>query len=131
MPKAGSQNDGLLRCSFCSKSQKEVKKLIAGPGVYICDECLDLCNEIMNGQYESEGSVRSEKVSRALGTAPDAPAEEMLDELARSAGQFLPMERHLEELVRQLREKGTTWARIGESLGMSRQAAWARFSGED
>ena len=41
-------NDGdLLKCSFCGKSQKQVKKLIAGPGVYICDECIDLCNEII------------------------------------------------------------------------------------
>ena len=35
----------LLKCSFCGKSQKQVKKLIAGPGVYICDECVDLCND--------------------------------------------------------------------------------------
>ncbi|MGB5167013.1 MAG: ATP-dependent Clp protease ATP-binding subunit ClpX, partial [Acidimicrobiia bacterium] len=38
----------LLKCSFCGKSQKQVKKLIAGPGVYICDECVDLCNEIID-----------------------------------------------------------------------------------
>jgi len=37
----------LLKCSFCGKSQKQVKKLIAGPGVYICDECIDLFNEII------------------------------------------------------------------------------------
>ena len=37
----------LLKCSFCGKTQKQVKKLIAGPGVYICDECIDLCNEIV------------------------------------------------------------------------------------
>ena len=37
----------LLKCSFCGKTQKQVKKLIAGPGVYICDECIDLCNEII------------------------------------------------------------------------------------
>ena len=37
----------MLKCSFCGKSQKQVKKLIAGPGVYICDECIDLCNEII------------------------------------------------------------------------------------
>lgn len=131
MPKAGSHHDGLLRCSFCGKTQKEVKNLIAGPGVYICDECIDLCNDIIEGVYERDGSVKAGKVPRGVGTAPDAPAEEMLDELARSAGQFLPMERHLEDLVGQLREKGTTWARIGDALGMSRQAAWARFSGED
>ena len=38
---------GNYRCSFCGKSQEEVKKLIAGPSVYICDECIELCNEIM------------------------------------------------------------------------------------
>ena len=38
----------LLKCSFCGKSQKQVKKLIAGPGVYICDECVELCNEIID-----------------------------------------------------------------------------------
>jgi ATP-dependent Clp protease ATP-binding subunit ClpX len=44
--KIGEAND-LLKCSFCGKTQKQVKKLIAGPGVYICDECIDLCNEII------------------------------------------------------------------------------------
>jgi ATP-dependent Clp protease ATP-binding subunit ClpX len=45
----------LLKCSFCGKSQKQVKKLIAGPGVYICDECIDLCNEIIEEEL-TEGS---------------------------------------------------------------------------
>src|SRR5688572_19090723 len=45
----------LLKCSFCAKSQKQVKKLIAGPGVYICDECIDLCNEIIEEEL-NEGS---------------------------------------------------------------------------
>ncbi|MDZ7676942.1 MAG: ATP-dependent Clp protease ATP-binding subunit ClpX [Acidimicrobiales bacterium] len=45
----------LLKCSFCGKSQKQVKKLIAGPGVYICDECIDLCNEIIEEEL-SEGA---------------------------------------------------------------------------
>jgi ATP-dependent Clp protease ATP-binding subunit ClpX len=42
-----SEAEALLKCSFCGKSQKQVKKLIAGPGVYICDECIELCNEII------------------------------------------------------------------------------------
>src|SRR5688500_8292507 len=46
MARIGDGGD-LLKCSFCGKSQKAVKKLIAGPGVYICDECIDLCNEII------------------------------------------------------------------------------------
>jgi ATP-dependent Clp protease ATP-binding subunit ClpX len=41
----------LLKCSFCGKSQKQVRKLIAGPGVYICDECIDLCNEIIEEEF--------------------------------------------------------------------------------
>ena len=40
--------DAHLKCSFCGKSQDQVRKLIAGPGVYICDECIDLCNEILD-----------------------------------------------------------------------------------
>jgi ATP-dependent Clp protease ATP-binding subunit ClpX len=46
MTRIGETSD-LLKCSFCGKTQKQVKKLIAGPGVYICDECIDLCNEII------------------------------------------------------------------------------------
>ena len=54
MARIGESGD-LLKCSFCGKSQKQVKKLIAGPGVYICDECIDLCNEIIEEEF-SEGS---------------------------------------------------------------------------
>lgn len=49
-----------LSCSFCGKSQKEVKKLIAGPGVYICDECIDLCNDIIAEEREKEVHVEGE-----------------------------------------------------------------------
>src|SRR6185295_317465 len=48
----------LLKCSFCGKSQKQVKKLIAGPGVYICDECIDLCNEIIEEELSQGTEVR-------------------------------------------------------------------------
>ena len=61
MAKFGESGD-LLKCSFCGKSQKQVKKLIAGPGVYICDECIDLCNEII----EEEFSDATELVSGDL-----------------------------------------------------------------
>jgi len=49
-----SVKEALLRCSFCGKTQEEVKKIIAGPTVYICDECIDLCNEIMEEEYQNE-----------------------------------------------------------------------------
>ena len=47
----------LLKCSFCGKSQKQVKKLIAGPGVYICDECIDLCNEIIEEELADTSDI--------------------------------------------------------------------------
>src|SRR5215471_9961905 len=48
----------LLKCSFCGKSQKQVKKLIAGPGVYICDECIDLCNEIIEEELAEPAELQ-------------------------------------------------------------------------
>ena len=58
MARIGESGD-LLKCSFCGKSQKQVKKLIAGPGVYICDECIDLCNEILEEEFSESGDARS------------------------------------------------------------------------
>ena len=58
MTKLGESSD-LLKCSFCGKSQKQVRKLIAGPGVYICDECIELCNEIIE---EELGGAAAESV---------------------------------------------------------------------
>jgi ATP-dependent Clp protease ATP-binding subunit ClpX len=54
MSKRGTDKSADLLCSFCGKSQGEVKKLIAGPGVYICDECIELCNDIIAEEYEKE-----------------------------------------------------------------------------
>ena len=53
MARTGESGE-LLKCSFCGKSQKQVQQLIAGPGVYICDECVELCNEIID-ERQSEG----------------------------------------------------------------------------
>ncbi|GAA3533028.1 ATP-dependent Clp protease ATP-binding subunit ClpX [Aeromicrobium flavum] len=66
MARIGETAD-LLKCSFCGKSQKQVKKLIAGPGVYICDECIDLCNEIIEEELAEGAEV-------SLGELPK-PAE--------------------------------------------------------
>jgi len=54
----------LLKCSFCGKSQKQVKKLIAGPGVYICDECIDLCNEIIEEELSEAGELSLEELPK-------------------------------------------------------------------
>ena len=63
MAKFGDSAD-LVKCSFCGKSQKQVKKLIAGPGVYICDECIELCNEIIAEELNETGDVRLEELPR-------------------------------------------------------------------
>ncbi len=54
----------LLKCSFCGKSQKQVKKLIAGPGVYICDECIDLCNEIIEEELSETSEVHFDELPK-------------------------------------------------------------------
>ncbi|MGV9826593.1 MULTISPECIES: ATP-dependent Clp protease ATP-binding subunit ClpX [unclassified Gordonia (in: high G+C Gram-positive bacteria)] len=63
MARIGDGGD-LLKCSFCGKSQKQVKKLIAGPGVYICDECIDLCNEIIEEELAENGDVKLDELPK-------------------------------------------------------------------
>ncbi len=63
MARIGDGGD-LLKCSFCGKSQKQVRKLIAGPGVYICDECIDLCNEIIEEELAPEDGVRWDELPK-------------------------------------------------------------------
>src|SRR6476619_4262442 len=63
MARASEGNEQLL-CSFCGKSQRQVKKLIAGPGVYICDECIDLCNEIIDEELTTPASLDLENLPR-------------------------------------------------------------------
>ncbi|GGC72437.1 ATP-dependent Clp protease ATP-binding subunit ClpX [Hoyosella rhizosphaerae] len=63
MARIGDGGD-LLKCSFCGKSQKQVKKLIAGPGVYICDECIDLCNEIIEEELAETNEVKLDELPK-------------------------------------------------------------------
>src|ERR1700759_4898048 len=63
MARIGDGGD-LLKCSFCGKSQKQVKKLIAGPGVYICDECIDLCNEIIEEELSETTELKFDELPK-------------------------------------------------------------------
>ncbi|MBP7972987.1 MAG: ATP-dependent Clp protease ATP-binding subunit ClpX [Candidatus Nanopelagicales bacterium] len=63
MARIGEGGD-LLKCSFCGKSQKQVKKLIAGPGVYICDECIDLCNEIIEEELTEASDLQLDELPK-------------------------------------------------------------------
>ncbi|RIL08698.1 MAG: ATP-dependent Clp protease ATP-binding subunit ClpX, partial [Proteobacteria bacterium] len=61
MPRDFTKGSHNLICSFCGKTQDEVRKLVAGPGVYICDECVDLCNDILTEELD-EARAKSPKV---------------------------------------------------------------------
>lgn len=69
-----SKNDDKLKCSFCGKTQDQVKKLIAGPEVYICDECVELCNEILDEEFlegkDKEASIDSEAPEKSEKSIP-------------------------------------------------------------
>ncbi len=79
MARIGDGGD-LLKCSFCGKSQKQVKKLIAGPGVYICDECIDLCNEIIEEELAEPTEFKWDSVwASSVLPEPVGPSSRMLD----------------------------------------------------
>ena len=63
MSESTSKDSGVLRCSFCGKTQDEIRKLIAGPTVYICNECVELCTDIIEEEWERE---EGERISRDL-----------------------------------------------------------------
>ena len=110
------------RCSFCGKGKDRVGRLVAGPGVFICDQCIQLCNEVLHSD-EREG--------RSLSIGPDSEvAEILLEELRINAAGLKQSEEQLQRAVTLLRKNQVAWARIGEAIGTSRQAAWERFSGE-
>jgi len=116
---APRKGKSLLFCSFCRRDEDTVKKLIGGPGVYICDQCVGLCNKILAGK-----------------PAPPFPGwnsladEELLATLRPAAAAVGTVEETLKQHVDLLRRRGVTWEKIGEALSMSRQSAWERFSGK-
>ena len=113
-----------VACSFCLKSPGAVAKMIGGPGVFICNECVGLCNDIL----ALEGEPDRDAVASWQQRLSD---EELLAHLPKIASTARQVEQHLTAWVRQARERGITWTRVGEALGMTRQSAWERFSGED
>jgi len=114
-----AENDP-FHCSFCLKRSDEVAKLIAGPGgVFICDECVALCDQIIAGR---------EIPKSALQGISDVATETLLARLKPIELTLQGMGNQLEKVVEELRGREVSWARIGEALGVSRQSAWERFS---
>ena len=114
------------RCSFCAKPNTEVERLIAGPGVYICDGCVGLCNEVLEAANDA-GPAPTPRLPE-WGALSD---EQMLEHVPRIAATSSQVEKSLHDWVGELRARGVTWTRIGGALGMTRQSAWERFSGEE
>jgi hypothetical protein len=105
------------------KPNDEVKKLVAGPGVYICNECVDLCGQIIRNPPSLPPRLTSWE--------DDLDLDGVLAALPRMAAAGAQVERNLSHFVNRARGLGATWAAIGTSLGMTRQSAWERFSGEE
>jgi hypothetical protein len=112
--------DPELRCSFCSRPHTEVAKLVAGPGVYICDTCVDLCVGVI-----AEAKTAEPPSVPEWQTLSD---DELLQRIPFIAQSAASIEAGLRDRVHELRERGVSWARIGAALGMTRQSAWERFS---
>jgi hypothetical protein len=112
------------RCSFCAKPSSEVEKVIAGPGVYICNQCVGRCADIL-GAEQQKPSQPGTQLPAWEETMTD---EQILDMLSPIAART---EASLQRLVAILRERRVTWARIGTALQITRQSAWERFSGEE
>ncbi|MCI2424071.1 ClpX C4-type zinc finger protein [Saccharopolyspora sp. K220] len=113
----------VLRCSFCGKASTEVDKLVAGPGVHICDGCVGLAGSIIE-------EYRGKPVDPKLPMWGSLSDEQMLEHIPRVAAVADQVEANLHSWVQELRRREVTWSRIGEALGISRQSAWERFSGE-
>jgi ClpX C4-type zinc finger len=112
-------------CSFCLKLPAEVERMVAGAGVFICNECVDLCVQIIAGMPRDSSAPGVEAWEQRLSD------DDLLAHLPKVAAAGAQVERHLTAWVRKARDRGITWTRIGEALGMTRQSAWERFSGED
>ena len=116
-------SEHLYRCSFCGKAQSEVKTLVAGPGVFICDECVQLCEAVID---QNTAAPPAREVLDSL--LPDnAPTEKLLKTLAGYNGAFERIDAGMQDIVDILRDRGVSWATVGQTLAVSRQAAWKRF----
>jgi hypothetical protein len=114
------QQTKTLYCSFCFKSQHQVKMLISGPaGLFICGECVDLCNECIDGRFPDQSKFPTDK---------DLPTERLLQRLQPIEDTLQGKGNQLQRVVEILRSREVSWAQIGAALGISRQSAWERFS---
>ncbi|MHB1929304.1 MAG: ClpX C4-type zinc finger protein [Acidimicrobiales bacterium] len=115
--------DVIASCSFCGKANNEVARVVAGPGVFICDECVQLCATIVADAAGTAPEESARRRRRYL-DLPDEEVLAMLPTLARAAARA---EGELAGRVGRLREHGIDWPTIAGALGVSAEAARERF----
>lgn len=115
-------------CSFCLKAHTDVGTLVAGPGVYICDECVALAGQLIASKPRPS---KRRPVQHIAPWDAEAGLDAVLASLPRVSQAGKQAEYVLTQYVRRARDLGATWAAIGRALGMARQSAWERFSGEE
>jgi hypothetical protein len=106
-------------CSFCKKNNTQVKRLIAGPGIYICDECVTLCNELVGELPGTEAERTAQFQNRSV--------EDRLALLPAMAATAAEVEADLRRSVRQLRDLGEAWDRIASALQTDNEEVRQRF----
>jgi hypothetical protein len=126
-----SAPDTIVSCTFCGKPSTEVAKIIAGPGVYICNECVQLCSDILKEELSKPKEELTQPRVEPGAWEEAMTDEQILDLLPKIAATGTQTEASLRRLVLLLRGRGITWARIGAALQITRQSAWERFSGEE
>jgi late competence protein required for DNA uptake (superfamily II DNA/RNA helicase) len=106
-----------LRCSFCKKSETQVSRLIGGAaGGYICEDCVGVCNKILDAAPSPFKSW------------DDLTDEQLLASIKASEASVAALHSLIHTQVAALRKREVSWTAIGKALGVSRQAAWERFS---
>ena len=112
--------EAIASCSFCLQENTEVETLIAGPGVYICDDCVKSCVEILE--------TKPALMKRIAPWEREMSDQALLELLPRVAAARALVDEAMTVWIGRARNQGISWERIGGALGMTRQAAWDRFS---
>jgi hypothetical protein len=115
--------DVIASCSFCGKPDTAVQRLVAGPGVYICDECVDLSATIMADSARSTQEEPAQRRSRYY----DRPTDDILALLPALIGGADRIEAELNGWITRLRERGTDWLTIAAAAGLDAEVARRRF----
>ncbi|MDQ0754651.1 ClpX C4-type zinc finger protein [Arthrobacter sp. B3I4] len=113
-------------CSFCGLGPAPDRRLVAGPGVCICEQCVAKARQLLGAPDAATTSDRS--LGPAWDRLSDAEILEHLPEVSRVGAQ---LDDQLKRWVLAARERSISWSRIGEALGITRQTAWERFKTMD